>query len=265
MNFMTLVDQQIRKLIEDEVLVQALPEKVGAVAYDLRCAGYIDSRRVEHNEYLLAPGESVFVRCKELLYMQPDLIARIHLRNSMIRMGLHLDAPVYYPGHQTAIYFRITNFTEKSIQLSSDFEIASIMFERLDQAPETPYNGTFQSELAFAGMGDYEKKYKPNIIDVEEKVESLKNVEKNMYSTVMTIMAVFLALFSLINVNIDLAYAEAVDATRLLVFNFLTIGSIGFLVSIIQICTHKSHFIRNIAILVLSLIILIIGTCIALG
>lgn len=57
----------------------------------------------------LMPGDSAFVVAKEIVALPDDLAARALLRNSRIRQGLSLDAPLYFPGHKTAVFFRVTN------------------------------------------------------------------------------------------------------------------------------------------------------------
>lgn len=120
------------------------------------------------------------------------------------------------------------------MKLTKDAEFASMMFERLEHAPEHPYEGEFQKELDFKNLGSYAKKYKAELQDYEDKAASLHSMEKNIYSNVITLMSVFIALFSLININIELAYAETVEVARMLVFNLTTVGSIAFLVALIR-------------------------------
>ena len=91
---------------------------------------------------------------------------------------------------------------------------------------------------------------------LEEKADSIKHLERNIYSNIITLMTIFIALFSLINVNIELAYAEVIERQRMIVFNLTTIGSIAFLVSLIQMCfAHKKGIWVGI-LLVISLVIL---------
>lgn len=236
---MTLVDRDILGLIESKVLLNADSGHVGSISYDLRTKYYVQKDNDFKLEYQLAPGESVFVACEEIVHMPDDMVGRIILRNSRIRAGLMLDAPVYQPGHKTTLFFRITNVSEQSMRLSKEAEFASIMFEQLDHAPVRPYDGVFQQELDFANLGAYAKKYKLELQDFEDKTESIRNIEKSIYGNVITLMTVFIALFSLININIDLAYAEAIELGRMIVFNLTTIGSIAFLVALIRLPSKR--------------------------
>lgn len=80
------------------------------------------------------------------------------LRNSRIRQGLHLDAPLYLPGHETIVYYRVTNFSGRAITLKEGDGIAAITFEELPEPVDSPYSGGFQKEMKFSGMGKYGSK-----------------------------------------------------------------------------------------------------------
>ena len=231
---MTLVDRDIHALIQSRTLLNADDKHVGSISYDLRTMYYAQGDGEYKKTFELAPRESVFVACEEIIHMPDDMIGRVVLRNSRIRAGLMLDAPVYQPGHKTRIFFRITNVSEQPMKLDNTAEFASIMFERLDRAPDQPYQGEFQQELDFKNLGAYHKKYKAELQDYEDKTASLHNMEKSIYGNVITLLSVFIALFSLINVNIELAYADTVEIARMLVFNLTTVGSIAFLVALIR-------------------------------
>ena len=236
---MTLVDKDIYALIQSHTLLNADDQHVGAISYDLRTMYYAQGDGEYKDVFELAPLESVFVACEEIIHMPENMIGRVILRNSRIRAGLMLDAPVYQPGHHTRIFFRITNVSEQSMKLDKASEFASILFERLASAPNQPYAGEFQQELDFKNLGSYRKKIKAELSDYDDKAQSLHNMEKSIYGNVITLLSVFIALFSLINVNIELAYAETVEIARMLVFNLTTVGSIAFLVALIRSSLSK--------------------------
>jgi deoxycytidine triphosphate deaminase len=126
-------------------------EAVTAIAYDLGTESFAVEPGNEKTSYDLLPGESVFVKSKETIKFPNDIIGRVILRNSWIRQGLMLSAPVYYPGHHTRIFYRITNISKQSLKLDCEKGIASIMFEKLDGPVLKPYEGTFQGEFDFSG------------------------------------------------------------------------------------------------------------------
>jgi len=240
---MTLVDTDIRKLIADKVLYtddgvssEVMSRSVSAISYDLHTRSYVSSGTVNLDEYTLAPGESVFVSCCELIDLPGDICARIIIRNSRLRQGLSVEAPVYQPGHHTRVFFRLTNISSKAVSLDTGSEIASVMFEKLGISPENPYHGTFQNEMAYKDMADYTSRYKDELSEIDAKMDEVKHLEKNIYTNIITLMSIFIALFSLINVNVDIAFADTIEQARIIVSNLVTIGSISFLVSLIQLC-----------------------------
>lgn len=265
-----MVDNDIRKLIDDKVLYcddgtsqTFMKRYVSAISYDLHTHSFVMPDCVNMDEYRLAPGESVFVSCRELIRLPDDICARIVIRNSRMRQGLSLEAPVYQPGHHTRIFFRLTNLGSHAVSLDTHGEYAAIMFERLSSAADSPYHGTFQNEMVYNDMADYTSKYKEELIEIEEKKNEIKHLEKNIYTNTITLMSIFIALFSLINVNVDIALAGEADLMRVVLSNLVTIGSISFLVSLIQLCFSAKDK-RNIwvSMLAVSLAILAIATLI---
>lgn len=143
-----LSDEGIVGLIKDGVIEGAVEENVGPVSYDLVTRSFYD-RTGLHQSFDLAPGDSVFVACEEVINLPSDLSARVLLRNSRIRQGLSLDAPVYFPGHRTRVFFRVTNVSARSINLNRSKGIAQIVFDRVDGTVMHPYSGAFSDEFDF--------------------------------------------------------------------------------------------------------------------
>jgi hypothetical protein len=144
-------------------------------------------------------------------------------------MGLSMDAPVYQPGHkQTRIYFRLTNISDSMIKLESGEQYTMLMFEQLNKAPDNPYNGVFQEEFDFKGLAGYTSKYADQIESMDGKIKDLKTLEKRVYENVITILSIFVAIFTLINVNVSLA-SSAGSGSSFLVFNLGTLGAFSFL------------------------------------
>lgn len=242
---MLLVDTDILKLIDDRILssdsasTEEMKKSVGPVSYDLHALNYVNGGSVPVDALKLLPGESVFVACQESIHLTGDLSARICLRNARIRQGYTLDAPVYQPGHNTRVFFRLTNVSRSVLRLERGGCFAQIQFERLDHAPAHPYSGAFQNEIAFSDMGKYTSEYREEIERADEKLDEIRHMERNIYANIITLMSIFIALFSIINVNVDLAFAANVERSRLLVSNLVTIGSIAFLVSLAQLCLSR--------------------------
>ena len=226
-----LTDRQIKA--QGERLIRPYDEqKVQAIGYDLTSETFyrLDEKEVPFIE--LQPMESVFVRCKENISLPNNMAAKVTLRNSRIRQGLLLTAPVYYPGHQTPVFFRITNVSASTITLKVGCGLATIMFEQLSEEVEHPYDGTFQQEKQYVGMGTYKDVYKSAMSQASQKIDELKATEKNIYTNVLALLAIFVAVFSVINVNVSLVNAGDPNLIKLVVWNLCTLGAVGFLVSL---------------------------------
>lgn len=88
----------------------------------------------------------------ELIRLPSALAARVMLHNSHIRQGLSLDAPLYFPGHSTRVFFRVTNVGQDTIVLDCACGIAQLVFERVEGEVEHSYNGAFADEFDYRGV-----------------------------------------------------------------------------------------------------------------
>ena len=212
-------------------------EQVTNIGYDLQTDCFLLDTKTAKSEVDLAPGDTVFVRATEELNLPDYMAAAVQLRNSRIRQGLSLTAPIYQPGHKSKVFFRVTNATRQVIHLDTKKGIGYLIFMPLEESVEKPYNGAFQNEDAFVGMSTYQSALADDVTELEKKVDAVKNIEKNVYGNVLSIMGIFIGIFigifSLINVNLSLVTANATMAT-LLTFNFATVGAIAFLIGLIN-------------------------------
>lgn len=226
---MLLSDEKIRALIEGGVLERANEHNVGPVSYDLT-TDYFSAGDGRLSNVRLMPGDSVFVAAKEVVSLPDDLAARVLLRNSRIRQGLSLDAPLYFPGHRTVVFFRITNVCADEIDLDCAKGIAQIVFERVEGSVERSYEGEFSEELDFRGMGSYSDVYDEEIKKLERKADEIKGIEQRMYERVLALMAIFAAIFTLVNVN---AGTLSQGGGTIVVVNLVVIGGFSVLVGLI--------------------------------
>ena len=243
-----LVDRDIRKLLahshaEEELaapyIENGIEECITNIGYDLRADHFMRDNKVL-TECLLEPGESVFVSSKEIIGFDNSMIGRIVLKNSRIRMGLTMDAPMYQPGHITPIYFRLTNISQNEIKLEQAEKYVTLIFEQLDDDPEKPYDGTFQKEFSFQGLADYKSKYIDQIQSIKDQVRDLKSLEKNVYSNVITILTIFVAIFTILNVNISLVQ-QITSGWNILAYNIIILGAIGFLIALMDEVLHREN------------------------
>ena len=182
--------------------------------------------------YTLEPNTSVFVDTDEIIKLPNNLAATALLKNSRIRQGLSLDAPLYFPGQETRVFFRIANVSSNEIALDTKKPIAQIAFQQVSTVGK-PYHGTFAQEFNFKGMGDYESSYSKELKKLSDKSDDLlHSLEKNVYTNILAIMAIFAAIFSLVNVNL-MAFMSNATGSIFIVANLTTIGSFAFLAAAI--------------------------------
>ena len=237
---MVIVDHEIEDRVKSENLIDSFDDScLTNIGYDLRAKRFYSSSKGEKS-ITLQPNESAFVESVEIVSMPTDMLGRVVLKNSRIRQGLSLDAPVYQPGHKTRIYFRLTNVSADSIVLYAGDRYATILFERLSSKPDKPYHGAFCDEFNYRGLGDYKDLYKRQIREIEKKTDDLKSIENSIYGNVLVILTVFVALFSFLTANISLA-ANSASIKQYFVFNGILLGSISFLVALIGMIIKPKH------------------------
>lgn len=203
---MVLVDKEIKRRA-NEIFADGYDESnVTAISYDLHIQGIIDNESLV-DVYVLRPGEVVFIKTKEKISMPDDLMGRIGEKNSRMRQGLIVAGPHYYPGHNTYLFLRVQNVTSGTIKIKKGDKIAQIFLEQLLECPEKDYsqqpNASFNEEDNYRGLAKYKDEY-------EERIERIDNVDKkleekinNIYANVLTIMGLFVSVFSLVMVNFN--------------------------------------------------------------
>lgn len=230
---MILVDREISELAENSNLLDSYDKTcVTNIGYDLR-AKYFAVGDEKKTAAYLQPGESAFVATVDTLSVPDDLLCRVVLKNSRIRQGFTIDSPVYQPGHKTRVFFRITNISGNELHLAAGEKYATLIFEQLSKAPEHPYDGAFQDEFDFSGLGNYQDIYQNQIRELEKKAEDLKTMERSIYANVLVILTVFVALFSFLTTNISLFSAES-SLKQFLLYNFVLLGCVSFLMAILN-------------------------------
>lgn len=227
---MFLSDESIDGLIDSGVLSGAVHANVNPISYDLRTQAFYTNAG-ESKQVSLNPGDSVYVAAQEVINLGKDLSAVVSLRNSRIRQGLSLDAPVYFPGHHTRVFFRITNVSGSAVDLDTNKGIAQILFERVDGKVAHPYEGAFSDELDYRGLGDYSDVYSGEVRLLEDKRDELRGMESRIYERTIALMAIFAAVFTLVNVNAG----AAVTGAALLDVNLSIVGGFSALVGLIGI------------------------------
>lgn len=82
-------------------------------------------------------------------------------------------------------------------------------------------------------MDDYESSYSKELKKFSDKSDDLlHSLEKNVYTNMLAIMAIFAAIFSLVNVNL-MAFMLNATGSIVIVASLTTIGSFAFLAAAI--------------------------------
>jgi len=219
---MILVDKDILQRAQNGELFSKEtfnPENVNAISYDLT-VDCIQINDESHKQYKLAPGETVFIKSKEVLIMPDDLMGRIGEKNSRMRMGIEVSGPHYYPGHKTNAFLRAYNMSDSSVMIQSGDSIAQIFFEQLTDVPNNTYNSTFQNEYNYTGFGSkYQEEYEKRIHSAQKVKNNIKEKERQIYSNVLLLISIFVAMFSVISVNFRVAPGTAIDAKSIITMN----------------------------------------------
>ena len=197
---MILIDRNIKERVEKNELIieNYLEENLTGISYDLRMDCVYDAQGRTHSSYILAPGETVFVKTMEQLEIPHDILGRIAEKNSRMRQGLRVDGPHYQPGHRTYAFLRVSNIAAQRIRLDREMKIAQIIFEELKETPMNPYDlqegASFQNETSYRGLGNYQEEYEHQIVrQVDQAKTDLEHVSRTIYANVLTIMGVLVA------------------------------------------------------------------------
>lgn len=270
---MILVDKNIKSRIEqNELIVEGYNESgLSGVSYDLRIEYIIDDKGSQCDYYDIKPFETVFIRTKEKLKIPHDILGRIAEKNSRMRMGIKVDGPHYQPGHCTYAFLRVQNISKDVITLSAGMTIAQIMFEQLNEEPEVTYDqqekASFQNEKEYRGLGNYQKELESKIKkQVEYEKERLDDVSKHIYGNILTLMGVFVAIFSLISVNYQAFTQTTVNIPFIVAMNAsmgLCITLMMSLVAAITNSKNKKPFIITGLVIAIVMIVAIIVSMVA--
>lgn len=252
---MICVDKRIRQFLlnegdekcQDTRIIDGDGRNVTSVGYDLRTYQFCYSVHHVSDVCILEPGEGIFVAAEETVQFSEKMIGHVYLKNSRLRQGLSLEAPVYQPGHKTRIFFRLRNVSDSRLTLKKGESYAMLVFEELEEQPEKCYAGTFSDEDVFKGLADYSAAYKGQIEAVGSKLEKIEKIESRTYTNVSVLLTVFIGIFTLLNVNITLA-KEADSIRNFIMFNAGTLSAISFLAATINEIMqkndkHKIHWI----------------------
>lgn len=268
---MILVDKQIQfKIDNDNMICDGYkPENLHGISYDILIDSIIltdssnESKFINKNSYNLRSGETVYIKSDIEINMPHDCIGRIVERNSVMRMGLEVSGPCYQPGHKTKLFLRVHNIIPEDIVLHKGQGIAQIMFEHLDITPDKPYNidtnHSYQEEQEYIGVqGSWRSDWLGQMEKYNKKLEDLDNLENRIYGNIITIMGVFITMFSLLMFNFSAITEKNIGFRSILGLNFSLVLLLYILLGAIVLILNRRKEIKFLIVYFLILIILLL-------
>ncbi|WP_238703778.1 hypothetical protein [Catenibacterium mitsuokai] len=150
-------------------------------------------------------------------------------KNSLIRQGITIVSPVYNPGHRTPIYIRVENISPNIFKISKNLSIAQLVFEQLSSKPNHSYdqqvNASFNDEWKYRGLSNYKDYYEQRTSKANKAKKELEDKESSIYTNILTMMGIFVSIFSLITVNFNQLNSKNLTGDFILKMN-LSLGII---------------------------------------
>lgn len=109
---------------------------LGPAGYDVRIK----------QELHLAPGELALASTVERFSMPNDVLATVMDKSTWARRGLSLFNTVIEPGWEGWLTLELVNQSRYWMKIESGSPIAQVIFQRLDQATNFPYEGKYQGQ-----------------------------------------------------------------------------------------------------------------------
>lgn len=262
---MILVDKNIKERVRQDNLIEDNynESNVNCVSYDLTVDKIITEDKSKKSSYMINPNETVFVKTKEKINMPYDLLGIVTEKNSRMRQGLKVDAPRYQPGHSTFIFLRVQNISNRIILIEENTKIAQIMFETLFDEPVITYdkqnNASFNDEEEYVGFGNYDTEYSKQIRSVDKTIEDAKEdidtMSHRIYSNVLALMGIIVAIFSLITINYNATTQTQIDFKFIIAMNlslaFCIVLMMGLIFIFLNSKKHKFLWITYLVIFIL--------------
>src|SRR3989339_906650 len=120
----------------------------------------IQYREIEGDSITIPPHTFLLATTEEYIELPNDLTAFVEGRSSIGRIGLFIqNAGWVDPGFKGTITLELYNANSLPIKLERGRRICQLVFCKMDQAAETPYNGKYQGQTKAVGsriFGDRE-------------------------------------------------------------------------------------------------------------
>jgi dCTP deaminase len=169
---MILVDRDIKRMLQQEYIQNALLDNVNAASLDI-CIGWNALRlckECDNENYESAmlvtdvhgnrfsrvyltyqsvfyPGERYLVETKETFHFPKDVAGMVRLKSSRGREFYeHLEAGWIDPGYSGRLTLELINHANVPLPLFPGMPIAQIVFMKTIGRPDKPYQGKYQND-----------------------------------------------------------------------------------------------------------------------
>ncbi len=168
---MILSDTTLKKMLQSgELLVEPItPEQIQPASIDLRLSDHflkvnentlevirLDSEmqyeELHQNEIVIPPHSFLLATTREYIRLPNDLTAFVEGRSSIGRIGLFIqNAGWVDPGFEGTITLELYNANRLPIRLQEGRRICQLVFARMDQVADRPYQGKYQYQQRATG------------------------------------------------------------------------------------------------------------------
>lgn len=128
--------------------------RVFGMTYGLSAAGY-DIRVAE--DLILFSGNFQLASSIEHFDMPNYILGYVKDKSTWARQGLAVQNTVIEPGWKGYLTLELTNHSKKVIEIKAGMPIAQIIFHKLIEATEQPYEGKYQNQEPGAQKPIFEK------------------------------------------------------------------------------------------------------------
>lgn len=168
---MILSDTTLKKMLQSgELLVEPItPEQIQPASIDLRLSDHflkvnentlevirldseIQYEELHQNEIVIPPHSFLLATTREYIRLPNDLTAFVEGRSSIGRIGLFIqNAGWVDPGFEGTITLELYNANRLPIRLQEGRRICQLVFARMDQVADRPYQGKYQYQQRATG------------------------------------------------------------------------------------------------------------------
>jgi dCTP deaminase len=112
----------------------------------------IHYREIEGDSITIPPHSFLLATTQEYVELPNDVTAFVEGRSSIGRIGLFIqNAGWVDPGFKGRITLELYNANSLPIKLQAGRRVCQLVFCKMDQAAETPYNGKYQGQTKSVG------------------------------------------------------------------------------------------------------------------